>query len=246
MDRTKKGIAAAAGFCLLWVLILLTTTVTVYNIAGDRALLSSEMERWAPPKVSGLPEAQYQEVGRVIAEYLTGRRTWFQYSYRDADDNVVMCFHENEEAHMADCRFLIRRTGQFRWLLAGAALALIVAGIAMRQQKKSYAAGMIAGFCLGALAIGAVLIWGLVNFGNLFTAFHRLFFNNNLWLMNSQTDLLVRLMPTSFFVSLGVKLLLAVAAVTLAALTGAVMILKSKNNDEEEEEQPAVPAEQDA
>ena len=160
MDRTKRGIAAVAGFCLLGILVLLVTSLTVYNIAGDKALLAAEMERWAPPKVSGLPEAQYPEVGRVIAEYLTGKRTWFQYSYRDADDNVVMCFQEHEEEHMADCRTLIRRTGKLRWWLGAAALVLIVAGIALRKYKKHYAAGMIAGFSLAALAVltGAVMI----------------------------------------------------------------------------------------
>ncbi len=246
MDRIKRGIAAFAGFCFLWVMVLLATSATIYNIAGDRALLSAEMERWAPAKISGLPEAQYEEVGRVIAEYLTGKRTWFQYSYRDADDNVVMCFHEKEEAHMADCRLLIRRTGQLRWALAAAALILAVAGIALHKEKKYYASGMTAGFILAALGILALLAWSIINFNSLFTALHRLLFTNNLWVMNSQTDLLIRLMPTSFFISMGVKLLLAVSAVALVCLVGAVMLLKTGNKNENQEEQTAAEAAREA
>ena len=215
MDRTKGVIAAVAGFCLLWAMILLMTTVTVYNMAGDKALLSEQMFRCAPPDVSGLPEGEYPEMGRMIAEFLTGRSTLFQYSYTDPADperKLIDCFQPHEVEHMVDCRGLIHRTGVLRWIFGGALLVLGGAGIALRKYWKSFASGMRAGFVLFAAAFGILLIWGIADFGGLFTCFHRVVFTNDGWLLNPETDMLIRLMPTSFFVNMGVRLLLCIIA----------------------------------
>ena len=83
MNRTKERIASAAGFCLLWSMILFVLFAAVYNISGDEALLSAEMHRHAPPKVSGLPEDRYPYMAHMIATYLTDRRPGFQYYYTE-------------------------------------------------------------------------------------------------------------------------------------------------------------------
>ena len=54
---------------------------------------------------------------------------------------------------------------------------------------------------LAFLVCTALVVWGAADFEGLFVLFHRLSFDNGLWLLNPQTDLLIRLMPTSFFVS---------------------------------------------
>ena len=40
-----------------------------------------------------------------------------------------------------------------------------------------------------------------IDFDSLFILFHKVAFTNDLWLLNPQTDLLIRLMPIEFFVS---------------------------------------------
>ena len=85
MDGTKKGLAAAVGFCLFLALILFITAATVYNIAGDASLMGVEMRRNSSPKVSGLPDEKYPEMGQMIAEYLTDRRDTFQFYFTDKE-----------------------------------------------------------------------------------------------------------------------------------------------------------------
>ena len=97
----------AAGFLLVWVMILLSAATAIYAMAGDRNLLAREMLRFAPPKSTGLPEAQYEGMGRMIADYLTGKEAVFQYSFADAEGNTYRCFQQHEADHMADCRALI-------------------------------------------------------------------------------------------------------------------------------------------
>ena len=206
------------GFCLLFALVSFAAAAAVYNIAGDQSLIAVEMRRHTSPKVTGLPDQQYPEMGHMITDYLMGRRDDFQYYFTDSDGNMVVCFSAHEENHMADCRRLIGIAGSSRWILAGVSLVLIIAGIVLREYRKSLANGVLAGFGVSVLMCLAGLAWGLMSFDSLFTAFHRLLFTNEGWILDARTDMLIRLMPTSFFVSLGIKVLLTVAAVMLVCL----------------------------
>ncbi len=226
-----------AGFCLLFVLIALVATMTVYNIAGDKGFLAAEMRRHSSPKYSGLPDGEYQEMGQMIADYLMGRRDTFQHYFNDDDGNMVVCFSPHEENHMADCRELLRRTGRARWFLGGAAIILLAAGVMLRKYKKSFSTGLLAGFGIAAVIFLGLLAWGIIRFDNLFTVFHQLLFTNDGWLLDSRTDMLIRLMPTSFFVGMGIRILLAVTAVALVCFTGAFMIRLTAKEKEKEEAQ---------
>ena len=46
-----------------------------------------------------------------------------------------------------------------------------------------------------------VIIAACIDFDSLFILFHKVAFTNDLWLLNPQTDLLIRLMPIEFFIS---------------------------------------------
>ena len=238
MNQTKRGIAAVAGFCLLFVLILLVTSMTVYNMAGDKGLLAAEMRRHSSPRYSGLPDEQYPEMGQMIADYLMGRRDTFQYYFTDDDGNMVVCFSPHEAEHMADCHRLIRRTGKIRWILGGAAVFLFGVAVVLRKYGKSLSTGMLAGFGFAVVICLGAAVWWLTGFDSLFTAFHRLLFTNEGWLLDSRTDMLIRLMPTSFFTSLGTKLLLAVLAVALVCFTAAMTIRMTAKEKEEAQEEP--------
>lgn len=49
--------------------------------------------------------------------------------------------------------------------------------------------------------VTAVIILACIDFNSLFVLFHQIAFTNDLWLLNPQTDLLIRLMPIEFFIS---------------------------------------------
>ena len=236
MNQAGKRTAAVAGFCFFFAVILLVTALTVYNIAGDKDTLATQMRRHSVPEYSGLPDSEYPEMGKMIAVYLTGGGKTFQYSYTDADGNTVDCFSSREAEHMADCRDLIALAGRLRWYMGIAAAILLVVGAFLWKHLKRFANGMLAGFG-AAVVIGLVLlVWGLISFDSLSTAFHHLAFTNDLWLMDARTDMLIRLMPETFFRSLGIKVLLAVGVAALVCFAVAVVLrILGGNGDEEEQ-----------
>ena len=203
----KTAAARLCGFLLVWAVILFTLAAAVYGIAGDGDLLSREMLRHAPPETTGLPEKEYPGVGRMTAAYLTGQEEKFQYIWTDADDRGYIGFQAHEADHMADCRGLIGLAGTLRWITGAAALLLAGIGILLRS-RKAFADGMLTGLCAAGVLFAGIAVWALVNFDGLFITFHRVAFTNEGWLLDPRTDLLIRLMPVDFFVSLGTRIMI--------------------------------------
>ena len=124
---------------------------------------------------------------------------------------------------MADCRGLIALDG---WVCAGSLAVCAVcgaAGVFCGRARRLFLQG--AGWGLaGFFGIAAVLgIWAAVDFDGLFVTFHRVAFPQGGWLLDPRTDLLIRLMPVSFFIRLGVTGLLRFglfATVTVLGLLG--------------------------
>ena len=219
----RKVLGAIFGFA--W--MVFGVTLVIRWVAGDGGLLAAEMLRAAPPAVSGLAEKDYAGVGAMTAEYLTGKRAEFQYVAAEEDPNGACrrreVFQAHEAAHMADCRGLIALDG---WVCAGSlavCAACCAAGVFCGRARRLFLQGAgwgLAGFFGIAVVLG---IWAVVDFDGLFVTFHRVAFPQGGWLLDPRTDLLIRLMPVSFFIRLGVTGLLRFglfATVTVLGLLG--------------------------
>ena len=216
------------GFVLAWAVILFTLAAAVCGIAGNGGMMASEMMKHAPPETTGLPEKEYAAVGQMTADYLAGRTAVFQHTFSDETGTVYQCFQPHEAAHMADCRKLIRLAEILRLGFGLAGAAIVTAGILMPKQRKGIARGVIIGL-RSAGVIGAVLlIWGVIDFDGLFTAFHRIAFTNDGWLLDPRTDLLIRLMPTELFVTLAVRILMWTIAAAAGADIAARCVMREK------------------
>jgi len=198
-----RGKGAGAAAALLWIAFWITLTVRL--IAGDGGLMAAEMLRLAPPEATGLPEAEYQAVGLMTAAYLTGGTETFQHEYTDGSGRKTECFQEHEAAHMADCRDLIRLDV---WVCAAcgiAAAGCTAFGLCRREKREGFLRGILTGLRIFAGAAAVMLAWALADFDGLFVTFHRVAFRNDGWLLDPRTDLLIRLMPETFFITLGIR-----------------------------------------
>ena len=220
--RLVRVLAFVLGICLS----LAWLCLSVDTLGTTPSLMQKLMERTAPPSYSGLPEAEYEGMCQMITGYLAGSTDVFQYTFV-GEGGEYLCFQTHEQAHMADiyALFVLARTVLLASVLLAAILIPIIFGL--KTQRKS--TQVLRGFrdsAIGVLALVALLgILGAVDFDRFFTGFHQVMFTNNLWLLNPRTDLLIRLMPTDFFVTyaalwLGIFLLepLAVLLLTLCRL----------------------------
>ena len=188
----KKSIPSVILAILLSVALL---AAAIYLPATSGRLMQCLMQHYAPAEATGLPAADYPAMAAMITDYLRGGNTDFQYVYT-LNGMEYLAFHDHEQQHMADVQELFRLCRFVMWLGGGVALCgawLLRRGFSWRSFRWT----LIAVFA----AVTAVIVAAAVDFGSLFTLFHKIAFTNDLWLLDPRTDMLIRLMPLEFFIS---------------------------------------------
>lgn len=215
--RKNGGVPAfLAGLALALAFALAVLATLVWCVGTHDGLMARWMLETAPPGASGLPAEAYRPLCSALCSYLRGGTPVFDFALEG-----VPVFGTRETLHLADCVSLFRLARRLMiggWIAAGVLLGVLL----LLRRPRSGARGLLTGTLLVTGAVAAAAVWGALDFGGLFTAFHRLAFTNDLWLMNPATDLIIRLMPTAFFVRYalligGVWLLAEAAAACLAA-----------------------------
>lgn len=147
------------------------------------------------------PGEYYDEAAQGVALYMDGQKDEILHP----DGSGASLFSENEMLHLRDVRGIVSLLKIIRWVGGLAAVGGI--GIAWFLGKKKGQTTILQeiwqGFAwasgvLMAVAIG-ICIWGFVDFESLFLQFHLVSFTNDLWLMDPLRDLMIALMPESFF-----------------------------------------------
>ena len=101
------------------------------------------------------------------------------------------------------------------------------------QNKKARRAAWLSPLIL-LIPLGAFALWAAIDFDGAFVFFHRALFDNDLWLLDPATDLLIRICPESMFMAMGRMIALRGLAILAAVPALAALIAriwpKSKSN----------------
>ena len=112
-------------------------------------------------------------------------------------------------------------------IMAAAAAALIV----LKSDIKRVLPRMI---CVGTVLFFSTLavLAGIIStdFSKYFVIFHKIFFNNDLWILDPTTDLLINIVPEPFFVDTAARIGLTYGIAVIAVFAACVFwIRKSKS-----------------
>lgn len=123
----------------------------------------------------------------------------------DVHGENVIFYNEKERIHLDDIRLLVIAARKF--ILIMNAIMVIAIAIILRIEKndkanigKSIAAMFKASFITTVLGLVFLIALYFIDFNWAFTKFHEIFFTNELWLLNPNTDRLIQLMPIEFFI----------------------------------------------
>jgi len=107
-------------------------------------------------------------------------------------------FNAKEKRHMKDVQNLF--IGAQRLRLGALLISVFTIGI-MLYSKKGYSLfrGIQWGIAAFFAFIGVLSTLMLINFNRYFTLFHQIFFDNDDWILNPKTDLLINIVPEGFF-----------------------------------------------
>ncbi len=204
------------------------TASVVYSCVLSRDTMYSGFLLYSRTEHLGVGAERYGDYAQGITEYLAGKGD--QVLVPGEDGASRPAFGEKENLHMEDVRKLIRLLSAVR-VGTGALFLGLCAFLCFRVRQGRCGPALLRGAAFGAglwLLLGAGLtVLALSGFDSFFIGFHKLFFDNNLWLLNPQTDLLIALMPTPFFIWYGGEILkrLLPAAALAVVLILAVIIL---------------------
>lgn len=172
--------------------------VSLYGARSREAVreamgLTSEEETTA---YIGLDAAEQEAFAQEMAVYMASGSGTAQ----DAPERL----NEREAMHMADVRGLIAACDKAKTLCASLAGALAVAmawtGVRLKRRRRTVLLGALIGAGLLALSAGGLLLAvHAAGFERAFVALHELLFSNDLWLLNPETDMLIRMMPQLLF-----------------------------------------------
>lgn len=116
-------------------------------------------------------------------------------------------FNDREKAHMVDVQNLFLGGMDLR---LGAASVFIIALIVLIFTKADWKRILPRSFLIGVGCFIAVVgvLGGFIatDFNKYFVMFHHLFFNNDLWILDPYTDLLIRMLPEGFFFDMVIRI----------------------------------------
>lgn len=218
-----SALGILCAVCLMVVFLITSIEAVVYWTPGY-----FETEYTKYQVLDDLPPMTMEDLLTVTDEmmaYLRGNREDLHVFTTMGGQNVEF-FNSREIAHMEDVRDLfigglwLRRIGLA--FTAGYALTLGL-WCKKNQERKTLLKTVIPGsLCLGtglffaaALTIAAFVA---SNFSKYFIVFHHIFFDNDLWILNPATDMLINIVPEPFFMDTALRIAVTFAVMVIVFL----------------------------
>lgn len=179
------------AFLLPGLLFFFVLLLSVEHTAGDEAAYHVFQVRHNISAATGRTQEELDSISADVRAYL----------HDGQEVRMTRHFNERECLHMRDVYGLFDLARKVR-MVCGILFVLLLAFLLLREAPHIFVRHMHrnAFVWLGIFVVGGILI--ALSFQRSFVLFHRMFFDNDLWLLNPETDLMIQMMPESFFIGL--------------------------------------------
>ncbi len=158
----------------------------------------------------------------VLLEYIKGERD-DMVVYGEVDGKYQEIFNDKEKAHMVDVRSLYTNVNDVLYIAVAVFIVSLVYLLITKTKGlfkllyQSYK-NVLIGFLAVLIAIALMCF---VDFNRFWNQFHKLFFTNDLWLLDPSKDIMIKMVPEDFFYDL----ILGIAAVFVILLVLIFLVL---------------------
>ncbi|MBR6527454.1 MAG: TIGR01906 family membrane protein [Lachnospiraceae bacterium] len=210
-------------FSIAMILILF---VTAFDIAvyGNYGFFQKEYEKYEVLDDLNMEMDDVMEVTAHMMDYLRDRNDDMQIVTTVGGQQQEF-FNVQDIFHMDEVKVLF--LGMFKIRTISTIVALLSLGVLIATRAGSqtifrcFQAGM--GIFFGIAAILGIIVAS--NFSKFFVIFHEIFFDNDLWLFDPRTDLMIRMLPEGLFMDFSVRILLWFVGL-LAAFEGFLLTVR--------------------
>jgi integral membrane protein (TIGR01906 family) len=198
-------------FTISLFLVLLFTSIQV--VAFNLDYYESQYNKRNIANNVGMKQEELMKVTYNMLEYLKDNRDNLDI-HAMVNGEVSEVFGNREKRHMMDVKTLFLTAMSMR------NYSLIILCISLLYFLKYKYIGLKALACvkytyisvLGFITLLCTIL--LINFNRYFTIFHHIFFSNDLWILNPKEDILINIVPETFFFETAI-IILAIFSFTL-------------------------------
>ena len=230
MDRKMKilhgFLSIAAAFFLI---VVLTVTAAEMAVYSDFGFYESQYKKYEVLNELNMEMSDAMDVTNHMMFYLRGQKEDLVIK-TNVDGQVREFFNDREKTHMEDVRGLFLkaikiRNGSLLCFLVSLFFIFLLKGNIKKLVSSMYIYEAVA--FLSGIGIFAFLISH--NFSKYFVRFHELFFDNDLWRLDPETDLLIRMLPEGFFFDFAFRIGLFIIVTLLFTFILSVIIYNRSN-----------------
>jgi len=182
----------------------------IFACSFDLSFYEKEYAKGNTAESIGMDEEGLFDATEALLDYLNDKRDDIVVE-ADFNGDVREVFNERETLHMVDVRDLYRNAKKVTVLLLSIG-AVILVYLHMKHRNLSvlrdlYRFGFKYGMTIIACAVLALGAMALYDFNSFWTKFHQIFFDNDLWLLNPNTSVMINMFPSFFFFDLVMKII---------------------------------------
>ena len=235
MNRKQNKImsvtAVVAMFLFIIAMLLTSFQLVIYGDPEYR-FYEKEYEKYTVTEALDMKIVDVMKVTDYMMAYLIGEEDELSI-VTEVDGQTQDFFNEQDRLHMADVKNLFLGGLKLRTVCLIVFLALLVLIIARKADwnrllPKAYFIAV--GVFLALIAFLAVAF--SIDFTKCFTIFHKIFFTNDLWLFDEDTDYMIRMLPEGFFSDMAVRIgMTFVGMLLLLLIVFLIWNRKVKKND---------------
>ena len=207
--------AVISGVLLIAVLL----TVSIEAFALNEGFFVSEYRKLGTAEKIGISDAGLETATRALIEYTKGEREDLAITAEIGGETREV-FNRREKDHMVDVRglYLMARDVRNHALIAIAVLTAL-GFLLSRTRAVQFILKSYLKVCMVFLALLLMLAaWILINFSSFWVTFHHVFFTNELWILDPETDILINMVPQPFFFDLVIRIAILFAGLFIASM----------------------------
>ena len=211
------------AFCLMFILLVTSVEAVVYWTPG---YFEKEYTKYNVAAAVDMEMDDLLDVTDEMMAYLKGDREDLHVPTIVGGEEREF-FNEREIAHMEDVQGLFLGAIFLRRLCLGIIAASIILLILAKSDIKHLLPKMI---CIGTglffFLIAALSLIISTDFTKYFIIFHKIFFDNDLWILDPSTDLLINIVPEPFFMDTAFRIAGTFAGSVLAVFFLCIFLLR--------------------
>ncbi|MDO5714865.1 MAG: TIGR01906 family membrane protein [Tissierellia bacterium] len=180
------------GFLLSILIFLGMLSGAIQKTSSNQEYYFEKFEENNISQVTGKTKAELNHIGKDLIKYL-----------KTGENNLLeKYFNQREILHMEDV-YQLMVLNKMIWYIF---LIFIIPGFYVFYRlggtwKELFVSNLFLLFLL-------LLFFGIIslNFSKAFIIFHKIFFQNDLWILNPETDLMIQMLPENFFEGMAKKI----------------------------------------